>query len=62
VLYKLEVHVCLVARPEAVGRHVHDGGRLTDGAAVDHGLGMRRRVLTDCYFYKCNVSNELSRD
>ena len=33
-----EVDAGLVAGAEAVGGHVHDGGRLADGAAVHHGL------------------------
>ena len=33
-----EVDAGLVAGAEAVGGHVHDGGRLADGPAVHHGL------------------------
>ena len=28
----------LVSRPQTLGGHPDDGGRLSDGAAVDHGL------------------------
>ena len=33
-----EEHLSLVSRPEALRGHPDDGGGLSDGAAVDHGL------------------------
>ena len=38
VLDEFEVDAGLVTGAQAVGRHVHDGGGLPDGAAVHHGL------------------------